>query len=122
LLRECPAPVPPIDAAPPPPRARWLAAGANLLRNHISRRSWFKLDNPRVNDVLGRENSFEDGYARGGHFFLGLAKSDGADQTVSGPNGELDLVDQEDPAWPDQHGAPTDGQAGNEAEGKEDQK
>ena len=55
-------------------------------------------------------------------FFLDMAKADGADQTLAEPLAELALVDQKAPAWQDQNGAPTDGQAGNESGGKKDTK
>jgi hypothetical protein len=57
-------------------------------------------------------------------FLYGLSKSDGADPTRAAdtgsdparngePNGELGLVLQQDAAWKDQHGGPSDPQPGN---------
>jgi len=63
-------------------------------------------------------------------YLYDLSKSDGADQTRVGaglgtadrngePFGEIGLVNQQDPAWQDQHGKPDDPQPGN-TQGKRD--
>ena len=46
-------------------------------------------------------------------FIADLGRQEGADATLFEPNGELGLVDQDDPDWNDQHGGPRDPQPGN---------
>ena len=46
-------------------------------------------------------------------FLEDLGIAEGADSTLAEPNGELGLVDQDDPDWNEQHGAPRDPQPGN---------
>jgi uncharacterized repeat protein (TIGR01451 family) len=46
-------------------------------------------------------------------FIQALGTGEGADPTIFEPNGELGLVDQDDPDWNDQHGGPRDPQPGN---------
>src|SRR5262249_10019058 len=59
---------------------------------------------PTVNRLISPDNKA---------FLLALGAGEGADPNLVEPNGELGLVDQNDPEWNDQHGPPRDPQPGN---------
>ncbi|HVK13697.1 MAG TPA: hypothetical protein VM597_33430, partial [Gemmataceae bacterium] len=80
----------------------------------------------RMFDWTGEFNSFLVPFARFGlptvvrspsphvlAFVQALGAAGGADPNLTGPNGEIGLVTQQDPEWGDNHGGPRDPQPGN---------